>query len=104
MTVSVMERTREIGIMKAIGAKNIDVLVLFLTEAGVTGVIGGFMGAGLGFFISNLATGYMGLASSCSLVFGLGVVVFAVTTSVMAGLYPALRASKMNPVEALRRE
>lgn len=52
MTVSVMERTREIGIMKAVGAKNADVLVLFLAEAGVTGVIGGSMGAGLGFLVS----------------------------------------------------
>jgi putative ABC transport system permease protein len=103
-TVSVMERTREIGIMKAIGAKNIDVLVLFLTEAGVTGVVGGFLGAGLGFFISNMASGYVGIVSHFSSMLGLGVMVFAVVTSVLSGLYPALRASRMNPVEALRRE
>ncbi len=104
MTVSVMERTREIGTMKAIGAKNTDVLFIFLTEAGITGVIGGCAGAGLGFLVSQLASGYIGMMHYSSPLLGAGVVMFALTTSVFSGLYPALRASKMNPVEALRRE
>ncbi|HEX9915339.1 MAG TPA: ABC transporter permease [Candidatus Bathyarchaeia archaeon] len=104
MTVSVMERTREIGTMKAIGAKSTDVLVLFLAEAIITGISGGFIGAGFGFLLSNLASSYVGLMPHFSPVLCVGVTMFAVSTCILSGLYPAWRASKMNPVEALRRE
>ena len=104
MTVSVMERTREIGTMKAIGAKNLDVLVLFLSEATITGIIGGSIGAGFGFMLSGIVSNMIGLRTEPTLTLGALVVVFAVVTSVLSGLYPAWRASNLSPVEALRHE
>ncbi len=104
MTVSVMERTKEIGTMKAIGAKSLEVLLMFLTEAVLTGFIGGLIGAGFGFFLANVIGRFIDLPTSSSLLLGFEVVLFAVVTSVISGLYPAYRASNMNPVEALRHE
>ena len=104
MTISVMERTREIGILKAIGAKSRDVLLLFLSEALVTGMIGGTLGAMVGFLLGNLIGNYIDLPVSNSVALGAGVVVFAIVTSAVSGLYPAWRASSLNPVEALRAE
>jgi len=104
MTISVMERTREIGILKAIGGKSSDVLYLFLSEATITGIMGGVAGAAFGFVLGRLVGGYIGLPVSTSPALGLAVVGFAVVTSVLAGLYPAWRAAGMNPVDALRYE
>jgi putative ABC transport system permease protein len=104
MTVSVMERTKEIGTMKAIGAKSLEVLLMFLTEAILTGFIGGALGAGFGFFLASVIGRFIALPTSSSLILGMEVVLFAVVTSVISGLYPAYRASNMNPVEALRHE
>ncbi len=104
MTVSVMERTKEIGTLKAIGAKSLDVLFMFLSEAMLTGLIGGAVGAGFGFLLAGLIGRLIDLPTSSSLVLGVEVILFAVVTSVLSGLYPAYRASNMNPVEALRHE
>ena len=104
MTVSVMERTKEIGTMKAIGAKSTEVLLMFLTEAMLTGFIGGILGAGFGFLLAGLIGRFIDLPVASSLMLGMDVVLFAVITSVVSGLYPAYRASNMNPVEALRHE
>jgi putative ABC transport system permease protein len=104
MTVSVMERTKEIGTMKAIGAKSIDVLILFLSEAAITGLIGGGLGAGFGFLLSGIISNFIGLEAAVSLSLWIFVVGFAVATSILSGLYPAWRASNLNPVEALRHE
>jgi len=104
MTVSVLERTKEIGTMKAIGAKSGDVLMLFLSEAVMTGIIGGALGAVAGFGLSHLVAGYVGISSAPSVDLGALIVGFAVVTCVVSGLYPAWRASKLNPVEALRHE
>jgi putative ABC transport system permease protein len=104
MTISVMERTREIGILKAIGGKSTDVLYLFLSEASITGVIGGILGAALGFVLGRIVGDYIGLPVSTSPTLGLAVVSFAMVTAVLAGLYPAWRAAGMNPVDALRYE
>jgi len=104
MTISVMERTREIGILKAIGGKSSDVLYLFLSEATITGVMGGILGAAFGFVLGRFVGDYIGLPVSTSPFLGLAVVGFAMVTSVLAGLYPAWRAAGMNPVDALRYE
>jgi len=110
MTISVMERTREIGVMKAIGAKNKHILLMFLMEALLTGLIGGVAGVILGFFTGQIASSVitysvgMVLPSVFSLRIGVVGVGFAVVTGVLAGFYPARRASKLPPVEALRYE
>jgi putative ABC transport system permease protein len=104
MTISVMERTREIGIMKAIGSKSMDVLYIFLSEAVITGLSGGVLGAGLGFILGNTIGNAIDMPVSSNPMLGLGVVVFAIITTVLSGLYPAWRAARMHPVEALRAE
>ena len=104
MTVSVSERTREIGVLKAIGAKNNDVLQIFLSEASYTGILGGFIGGGLGFIIAQVISDYIGLSMDLSLSLWFYVVVFAFLTSILAGIWPAWRASNLDPVDALRQE
>jgi putative ABC transport system permease protein len=104
MTISVMERTREIGIMKAIGSKSTDVLLIFLSEAVITGLAGGALGAGLGFLLGNTIGNTIDMPVSLNPMLGVGVIAFAIITTVLSGLYPAWRAAKMHPVEALRAE
>ncbi|MBM3292370.1 ABC transporter permease, partial [Candidatus Bathyarchaeota archaeon] len=104
MTISVMERTKEIGTLKALGAKSRDVLMIFLTESVLTGVFGGLLGTSLGFVLSQLISQFVAVQAVTSLTLGLEVIGFAVLTSVLSGLYPAYRASHLSPVEALRHE
>jgi len=104
MTVSVMERTKEIGTMKAIGAKSRDILYLFISEAAMTGFAGGILGALFGFLLGNVVGNYVGISASPTLILGMLVVGFAMATSIISGLYPAWSASRLNPVEALRGE
>jgi putative ABC transport system permease protein len=104
MTISVNERTKEIGTLKAIGAKNTDILLLFISEAVYTGFIGGLVGVAFGFSIGKLVGKYIGLPVEINLMLGLGTLVFAVFTSLVSGARPAWNAAKLNPVEALRKE
>jgi putative ABC transport system permease protein len=104
MTISVNERTKEIGTLKAIGAKNTDVLLLFLSEAVYTGFIGGLVGVAFGFLMGKLVGGYIGLPVEINFMLGIGTLFFAIFTSIISGASPAWNAAKLNPVEALRKE
>ena len=115
LVMAILERRREIGILKALGAADRDVKQLFFVEAGVMGLLGGFLGVGLGWIIgkavtfgTNVYLKQQGLPPAH--VFSvpwwlvLGAIGFGVLVSLAAGLYPASRAARLNPVEALRYE
>jgi putative ABC transport system permease protein len=118
MFVSIMERTREIGVMKAIGYRAGSILTLFLAEASITGVIGGFLGTMTGSLLSYLlTTGFTsirmgpmtrGTSAGFSPVITPDLVMFSllfpIGISIIAGLYPAWRASRLNIVLALKYE
>lgn len=104
MLVSITERTREIGTRKALGASNGSIRLQFITEAIVICLIGGLMGIALGLLLGTTATsllGYEAKASVGSIVFSVG---FSVLIGVFFGYYPANKAAKMSPIEALRYE
>jgi putative ABC transport system permease protein len=104
MLVSVTERTREIGIRMAVGARARDVLFQFLTEAVVLAVVGGFLGLGLGTGVAK----YMAVQAQWPTLLSAPVMgatmLLAGLAGVVAGFYPALRASRLDPIEALRFE
>lgn len=108
MTMSVSERTREIGMRKAIGASDGQIVRQFLVEAGIIGLIGGVTGLFLGWLASTLAD--KALESSAISLFLVtprlagGSVLFAIALGVIAGLLPSLHAARMKPVDALRYE
>jgi len=111
MYTSVIERTREIGVMKAVGARNSDVLFIFLIESGLLGLSGGVIGVGLGFCIgkliefiaiNNLNTTLLQISVPFYLV--AGCLTFSFLIGAVSGLLPAWQASKTNVVDALRYE
>jgi putative ABC transport system permease protein len=121
MFTSVLEKTREIGIMKAIGAKNRDILSIFLLNSGLIGLIGGLGGIIVGFLSSTAISTAAGISTSTtgmgrggfSNFFSssvvtpqivIGVLFFSILVGMVAGIIPAIRASKMSPVDALRYE
>jgi putative ABC transport system permease protein len=122
MIVSLMERTREIGILKALGAKGRTVLLIFLFEAVIIGLMGGAIGIGLGWVLANVvaavfrgggvfmgnqanaATSGLRITPILTLPVFFGALAFGVGVSVIFAIYPAWRASKLKPVDALRYE
>jgi putative ABC transport system permease protein len=110
MYTAVMERTREIGVMKAIGARNSDILLIFLIESGLLGLIGGAVGVLLG-----IGTGQLITALVEHPVFGAfkaqfplwlvgGALLFSFIVGSLSGTLPALQAARMKPADALRYE
>lgn len=115
LVMAILERRREIGVLKALGAADRDVSQLFFAEAGVMGLLGGFFGVGFGWVIgravtigTNIYLKHQNLPTtdifSVPWWLVLGAIAFAVIVSLGAGLYPASRAARLNPVEALRYE
>jgi len=109
MYTAVLERTREIGVMKAIGAKNSDILQIFLIESSLIGLVGGIIGMLLGVLISKGAEIAIGafLGKGFFMVFLpwwllAGAAGFALVVGALSGILPAKQAAEMNPVEALR--
>lgn len=101
MFVSVTERTREIGIRKAIGAKRRTILTQFLFESSIICLIGGFIGVALSFAVASLID-RMVLPASVSLPIVIVALLISILVGVVSGIIPAFRASRLNPIEALR--
>jgi putative ABC transport system permease protein len=115
LVMSILERRREIGVLKALGAADSDVQRLFFVEAGVMGLLGGILGVTFGWILGRAVTYGTNVylhrqnlnsieLSSVPWWLVLAALVFAVLVSLAAGLYPASRAAKLNPVDALRYE
>jgi putative ABC transport system permease protein len=109
MLVSVTERTREIGLRKALGARKLDILVQFLTESSVLSLIGGLVGIAFGWLISFIV-GRIAAANDANITPAIGLdtillaTLFSTAVGLFFGLYPANRAANLEPVEALRYE
>jgi putative ABC transport system permease protein len=123
LSMAILERTREIGLMKAVGARNRDVMVIFLGEAASIGFLGGMVGAGLGWALSSAADvvirsfvqqssngggGFFGPGDSTVVYTPLWLpifaIVFATLIGLVSGVYPALRAATLDPLRALKYE
>jgi putative ABC transport system permease protein len=123
LSMAILERTREIGLMKAVGARNRDVMVIFLGEAACIGLLGGVIGAGLGWALSSAADvvirslvqqssngggGFFGPGDSAVVYTPLWLPIFAIAFATVIGLvsgvYPALRAATLDPLRALKYE
>ncbi len=104
MLASVTERTREIGIRRAIGAKRGQIVIQFLIETVVLSTTGGIVGLGLGILIPVLITYFSGMATVVTLIGVLLPLIISMTIGVVFGLYPAMNAAKVDPIIALRHE
>jgi putative ABC transport system permease protein len=109
MLVSVTERTREIGLRKAVGAKRRDILTQFLTEAATLSFCGGAIGVAVGWVIvkimsvvaTNLGFPFPAMLPGDVIALAVGVAIFI---GLVSGIYPAVRAARLDPIEALRHE
>jgi putative ABC transport system permease protein len=114
MFTSVLERTKEIGVMKAVGARNGDIMMIFLLNACIIGLIGGILGIALGYLFSGLLPTLMGSSGGILGRFGAGSVItmqsvmlalgISLGIGTISGIIPAYKASKLKPVDALRYE
>jgi putative ABC transport system permease protein len=104
MLVSVTERTREIGIRKALGARPRDIQLQFLVESGAMSLIGGFFGVIGGFAVAQVVTLLLGFPSSVAVWSVLMGLIMATATGIFFGVYPARKAARLDPIVALRAE
>ena len=109
MYTSVLERTKEVGIMKAIGAKNSTIFTLFFIESGFLGMVGGLIGVLIGLvlayggaFIGRLVLGVNLIQANVSLSLIIGTLVFSFVLGTLFGVMPAMKAAKLQPVDSLR--
>lgn len=110
MYTSVLERRKEIGIMKSIGAKNSDIMHIFLVESALLGLFGGVVGILLGFFMGKTVEWIVVNVINFALIKAvfpptliIGALFFSMLTGILSGVMPALQAARLNPVEALRK-
>lgn len=110
MITSVLERIKEIGIIKSIGARNSEIFKIFLFESGFLGFVAGALGVLLGYILTDIAgmvldnLGWGFLAPHYSVFLFIGCILFATLTGAISGVLPAMNASKIHPVDALRYE
>ena len=104
MLVSVTERTKEIGLKKAIGARKKVILGQFLTEAAVLTSVGGIIGVVLGIGLSKVVSKVAGSPTAISVPAIIGSVVFSMLIGIIFGLLPSVKAANLNPIDALRSE
>lgn len=104
MLVSVTERTREIGIRKALGARTSSIMTQFLAEAAIITLMGGVIGIILGMLFATLASSLVGVSPKFSPYIIIGAMVFSTAVGIFFGIYPAKKAAKLSPIEALRHE
>lgn len=104
MLVSITERTREIGTRKALGAKNSSIRFQFIIESMILCLIGGILGIVAGFALGAVAASLLGYAAAVPVTAIFGSVVFSMVIGIFFGYYPANKAAKLNPIEALRYE
>jgi putative ABC transport system permease protein len=104
MLVTVKERTREIGIRKALGAGEHHILGQFLSEALFYSILGGLLGVGIGVFLTRISGNVIGIKADVSGSAAFLSVLFSASVGIIFGLIPAYKASKLDPVDALRHE
>jgi putative ABC transport system permease protein len=113
MTVTLLERTAEIGVMRTIGASSLDIVILFVAEAVIVGLLGGVVGILMGVGIGEIANGLLGVVASkfggdavrifkYPFLFLLFIATFSGVVGFITGLFPARRAAKINPLDAIR--
>ena len=104
MLVSVTERTKEIGLRKAVGAQRIDILIQFLVESTTLALIGGVVGVGIGIAGAEVVASIWGWRTLVSLTYGIVSFIVSAFVGVFFGAYPAWKAAKLHPIDALRHE
>ncbi len=107
MMMSIYERTKEIGIIKVLGCRMENIAELFLTEAAYIGFFGGAAGLGISYGLSAVINKFVGSSGFKSIIpfyLAVGAVLFSVTVALISGLYPAIRAMRLSPLNAIRNE